>query len=69
VPLAWFLGLRIHMGIRGLWIALCVGYGMFSLLTGIVVATSSWEKCAEQALKRSEATEQLLYRKEDEEEQ
>ncbi|KAF0687340.1 Aste57867_20907 [Aphanomyces stellatus] len=56
VPTAYFLGLRWHLGLLGIWIGMALGYIVTASIAIYAVIISKWSDEAAKAVERSKAT-------------
>eukprot|EP01083_Nonionella_stella_P286754 975978_1 len=58
VPLCYILGIYLHHGITGIYVALIIGYGLYTIGIIILFLKSDWTKCAQDAVQRSKQDKQ-----------
>lgn len=49
IPLGYFLGVKLGLGVEGLWVGLCTGLSIISIGCTIIVLRSDWKKLANDA--------------------
>jgi hypothetical protein len=56
IPLGWYLAVSRGLGLVGLWSGMSMGWGVGALIYGVVLYRTDWERQAQEAFERNQAS-------------